>query len=314
MKVPGAARPLNVNLRQMRAFVAIGRLGSFTQAAKLLHTTQPALSARIRELESALAVRLFDRSTRSVLLTQAGEDLLPVVEQVLNDFGSVVERAQDVAGRNTGRIAIAALPSVASGLLPEAIARFRRRYPRITIALRDGVADRILELIRTREVDFGITSVGASDPGFELTPIGTDRIVAVLPRSHPLARRRRLTLAAIVDHPLILMDRDSSVRHAVDATYASAGRMAAPMFEATFMATAVALVRAGLGITLLPSSAHEVRTAADLGVRPIDHPGLLRTIGVMRLKGRSLSPAAEAFVEVLRVESRKRFGAARGTR
>ena len=108
---------LNFNLQQMRAFVAIGRLASFTQAAALMHTTQPTLSARIRELETALDVRLFDRSTRSVRLTQAGEDLLPIVEQVLADLGSVVEQARDVAARKTGRVTLAALPSVASGLM-----------------------------------------------------------------------------------------------------------------------------------------------------------------------------------------------------
>lgn len=304
----------NVNLRQMRAFVAIGRLSSFTQAAALLHTTQPALSARIRELEEALAVRLFDRSTRSVRLTQAGEDLLPAVEQVLSDFGSVVERARDVASRNTGRVSVAALPSVSSELLPATLARFRRHYPRITIGLRDAVADRVMEAIRNREVDLGVTSVAAVDPGFEVTPLGTDRIVALFPRAHPLASRRRLSLAMLVDSPLILMDRDSSVRHMVDATYAAAGRMASPMFEATFMSTAVGLVRAGLGVTLLPSSAYEVRTAKDLAVRPIDHPGLERTIGVLRLKGRSLSPAAEAFVAALKVESRRRFHPPRARR
>ena len=120
---------MNVNLRQMRAFVAIGRLASFTQAAALLHTTQPALSARIRELEDALDVRLFDRNTRSVQLTHAGEDLLPVVEQVLADLGSVVERARDVATRNTGRVAVAALPSVSSELLPATVARFGAAIP-----------------------------------------------------------------------------------------------------------------------------------------------------------------------------------------
>jgi LysR family transcriptional regulator, carnitine catabolism transcriptional activator len=304
---------LNVSVRQMRAFVAIGRLASFTQAAALLHTTQPALSARIRELEDALAVRLFDRNTRSVQLTRAGEDLLPVVEQVLNDLGSVIERAKDVAARNTGRVAVAALPSVSSELLPATVARIRRRHPGITIGLRDAVADRVIELIRNREVDFGVTSVGG-DPGFEFIPLGSDRIVAVLPREHPLAGRRKLTLAMLVEHPLILMDRDSSVRHMVDATYAALGRMSAPMFEATFMSTAVGLVRAGLGVTLLPSSAHEVRTATDLAVRTIDHPGLERTIGVLRLKGRSLSPAAEAFVAALAEEAKSRFSRPRRER
>jgi DNA-binding transcriptional LysR family regulator len=290
---------LNVSLRQVQAFVAIGRLASFTRAAAMLHTTQPALSARIRELEDALAIRLFDRNTRSVQLTRAGEDLLPVVEQLLADFGSMVKRAQDVADRSTGRVAIAALPSVSSRLLPNLLARFRKRHPGIVVALRDALADRVLDLVRNREVDFGVTSLGAADRELEFTPLGSDRIVAVLPPGHPLARVRKLAVASLVDHPLILMDRDSSVRHIVDATYASLGRMPAPMFEATFMATAVGLVRAGLGVTLLPSSAHEVAAATDLVTREIDHPGLVRTIGALRLRGRSPSPAAEALLAAL---------------
>ena len=278
----------------------------------MLFTTQPALSARIRELEEALALRLFDRNTRSVQLTRAGEDLLPVVEQVLSDLGSVLDRARDVAARSTGRVAVAALPSVSSGLLPSTIARFRGRYPGVRIGLRDGVADRVLELIRSREVDFGVTSAVGGDPGLEFTGLFNDRIVAVLPRAHPLSRRRKLTLTMLVEHPLVQMDRDSSVRHLVDATYASLGRMSAPLFEATFMSTAVGLVRAGLGVALLPSSAHEVRTATDLAVRVIEHPGLERTIGVLRLRGRSLSPAAEAFVSTLVEVSRLRPGRGRG--
>ena len=293
---------VNVSLRQVQAFVAIGRLSSFTRAAAMLHTTQPALSARIRELEDALAIRLFDRNTRAVQLTRAGEDLLPIVEQLLADFGSMVKRAQDVADRSTGRVAIAALPSVSSRLLPNALAGFRKQHPGIVVALRDGLADRVLELVRNREVDFGVTSLGAADRELEFTPLATDRIVAVLPPAHPLARARRLGMAALIEHPLILMDRDSSVRHLVDATYASLGRMPAPMFEATFMATAVGLVRAGLGVTLLPSSAHEVAAAKDLVVRAIDHPGLVRTIGALRLRGRSLSPAAQALYAKLALD------------
>ena len=304
----------DVNVRQMRAFATIARIGSFTRAAALLHTTQPALSARIRELEGALGVRLFDRSTRSVRLAQAGEDLLPVVEQVLRDLASVVERARDVTSGRTGRVIVAALPSVASALLPAAVARFRRRYPGITVGLRDALADRVLDALRSGEVDLAVTSIGAGASGFDITPLGSDRIVLVTQRKHPLASRRRLSLAMIGDHPLILMDRDSSVRHMVDAAYAASGRMAAPVFEATFMSTAVGLVRAGLGITLLPSSAYEVHAANDLAVRAIDHPGLERTIGVMRVKGRSLSLAANAFVASLIAESKERARSRRPAR
>ncbi len=184
----------NVSVRQMRAFVAIGRLKSFTQAAALLHSTQPALSARIRELEIALDLRLFDRNTRSVRLTQAGEDLLPVVAQVLADLGSLLERAKDVATRNTGRVTIAALPSISSELLPATVARFARRYPGVSIGMRDAVADRVLELVRNREVDFGVTSVGGGDPKLDFTPLLFDRIVAVL-AALPSARASAQALA-----------------------------------------------------------------------------------------------------------------------
>src|SRR5262245_65782791 len=97
---------MNINLRQLRAFVSIGRLGSFTRAAEALHATQPALSAQIRELEESLGVKLFDRSTRSVTLTQAGEDLMPSVDTVLTDLSSVGDRGRDVARHNTGRVTV----------------------------------------------------------------------------------------------------------------------------------------------------------------------------------------------------------------
>src|SRR4051794_19199597 len=109
---------MNVDMRQLRAFSTIGRVGSFTKAAAALFTTQPALSAQIRHLEEALDLRLFDRSTRAVTLTQAGRDLLPVVDRVLADVGAVIAQARNVAHMNVGRVAVAALPSVSSTMLP----------------------------------------------------------------------------------------------------------------------------------------------------------------------------------------------------
>src|SRR4029450_9462560 len=139
---------MNINLRQLRAFVSIGRLGSFTKAADALHATQPALSAQIRELEESLGVKLFDRSTRSVTLTQAGEDLMPVVDNVLGDIGSVVARARDVAPRNTGGGTGGGLPSLSATLMPEVVARMRALHPGISIVMKDALAERILGLIR----------------------------------------------------------------------------------------------------------------------------------------------------------------------
>jgi len=296
---------MNINLRQLRAFVSIGRLGSFTKAADALHATQPALSAQIRELEESLGVKLFDRSTRSVTLTQAGEDLLPVVDNVLGDLGSVVARARDVARRNTGRVTVAALPSLSATLMPDVVARMRALHPGIAIVIKDALAERILGLIRADEVDLALTSAPPTDPQLQFTPLMNDRMVAVLPPGHPLASARTVKLADILDSSLVLMDRDSSVRRIVDGACASIGRMAEPAYEAAYMSTAIGLVRAGLGTTLLPSSAAELRGALDIVVRDLDAPRVERQLGILKQRRRAYSPAAEAFVSVLDAVARE---------
>jgi DNA-binding transcriptional LysR family regulator len=291
---------MNINLRQLRAFVSIGRLRSFTKAAEALHATQPALSAQIRDLEEALGVKLFDRSTRSVTLTQAGFDLMPSVDTVLTDLSSVVARARDVAKRNTGRVAVGALPSLAATLMPGVIAKMREAHPGIVVVVRDALAERAIALLRADEVDLALTSAPPPDRELTFSPLFADRMVAVLPHAHPLAKAKTMRLADLLDLPLVLMDRDSSVRRIVDGACASIGRLATPAYEAAFMATAIGLVRAGLGATLLPSSASELLAAGDLVIRDLDAPRIERELGIVKQRRRAYSPAAEALVAMLR--------------
>ncbi|HEV8257934.1 MAG TPA: LysR family transcriptional regulator [Casimicrobiaceae bacterium] len=298
---------MNISLRQLRAFAAVAQLASFTKAADALHATQPALSAQIQELEDALGVRLFDRSTRSVTITKAGRDLLPVVDKILADVSLVMTHARDVARKNVGRVVIAALPSVSSTLLPQEVVRFRALHPGVAVTIKDALAERIVRMIRDDEVDFGLTSAPASDAQLEFTPLASDHMVAVLPRRHPLAAAKRLDLADLLDGPLILMDRDSSVRRIVDQACAALGRIATPAHEPAFMATAIGMVRAGLGATVLPSSAFETTTASDLVVHTLDHPQLTRQLGILKKRERSHSPAAAAFVETLREHAKDWF-------
>jgi LysR family transcriptional regulator, carnitine catabolism transcriptional activator len=305
---------MNISLRQLRTFATIGRLGSYTRAAEALHATQPALSAQINELEGMLGVRLFDRSTRSVAMTQAGRDLLPVVEKILADVGLVLTHARDIAEKNVGRVTVAALPSVSSTLLPHAVAQFRTRHPGVTITLRDALAGRVVEMIRADSVDFGLTSDPGSDPQLEFRSLASDRMVAVLPGKHPLAGAKRIDLRDLLDTPLILMNRESSVRRVVDAACAAIGRIAAPAYEPEFMATAIGMVRAGLGATLLPSSALEIAAASDLVVHPLDDPRLTRQLGILRKRQRAFSPAAEAFVADLETFITRRFGTKKSPR
>jgi DNA-binding transcriptional LysR family regulator len=290
---------MDVNLRQMRAFMAVARFGSFTRAAQLLHLSQPALTVQIRQLEQALGVRLFDRNTRTVSLTAVGRELIPAFQRLLQEFDAVVVNAKDLSAKRHGVVRLACLPSFASTILPGIIAQFRRRHPRVSFVLKDAVGKRILGMVRADDVDFGIGVADAEEPGLETLYLMQDRMHVVFPSRHPLARARKVTLEVLRNYPLVLMDPESSVRAIVDAAFARTGRLAVPACEATYMSSAIGMVRAGLGVTILPSTAMELRANPRLRSKPIEDAGLTRRIVIVRKARRSLSPAAESFVDEL---------------
>ncbi|HEX2115189.1 MAG TPA: LysR family transcriptional regulator [Alphaproteobacteria bacterium] len=290
---------MDVNLRQIRAFMAVARFGSFTRAAQLLHLSQPALTVQIRQLEQGLGVRLFDRNTRTVSLTAVGRELIPAFQRLLQEFDAVVVNAKDLAAKRHGVVRLACLPSFASTVLPEIIAGFRRRHPRVSFVLKDAVGKRILSMVRGEEVDFGIGVAAAEEPDLETLYLMQDRMHVVFPARHPLARARNVSLDNLRAYPLVLMDPESTVRALVDAAFARRGRLAVPACEATYMSSAIGMVRAGLGVTILPSTAMELRANPRLRSKPIDDPGLTRRIVIVRKAKRSLSPAAESFIDEL---------------
>jgi LysR family transcriptional regulator, carnitine catabolism transcriptional activator len=298
---------MNITLRQLQAFCTVARLGSFTKAANALHTTQPALSVQIGQLEEALRLRLFDRTTRAVAITRVGEELLPRAERTLAELAGIIDSASGLGAKNAGRVVVAALPSVASSFLPEAIASFRAKFPNVDIVLRDGLGGQIADLLRSGEVDFGVTGEAASDAELHFAVLGSDEMMAVTIPGHPLEKLKRVTLEALLEHPLILMSLGSSVRRLVDSAFAERGMLVSPVQEPVYMSTAVAMVRAGLGVALLPSSASELRAASDLRCHHIAHRGMSRQIGIVLKRGRSLSPAAEEFERFLRSLARKWF-------
>src|SRR5215813_424397 len=172
---------IDLNLRQMQSFITVARLGSFTRAAHLLHLSQPALTKQIRQLEETLGVRLLDRNTRMVGLTRIGKELAPVVDQLLREIEAVVVNTKELAEKSRGVIRVAALPSISSTILPRAVARFKKSYPGISLVLKDVLAGRLVTMVKTEEVDFGIGSLNGTDPEVRFTPFLTDRIVVVFP-------------------------------------------------------------------------------------------------------------------------------------
>ncbi|ALK30648.1 LysR family transcriptional regulator [Burkholderia plantarii] len=293
---------MDLNLRELRAFVTVAQAGNFTRAAARLHLSQPALTVQIRRLEQTVGARLFDRNSRSVALTQTGRELLPLLQRSLDDMERVLRDARALGDGTAGTVRLACLPTFAASVLPDLIREFRRQVPQARFEIRDGVASAVDALVRGEEVDLGLTGGERVDPALEVLHAGSDRLVVVCPRGHPLARRRRVTAADLAAHPLVLTARGTSVRAVVDtalAAPAGAGRLPEVACEPTYMMTAVAMVRGGLGVTILPASAREVLAEPELVTRPIADAAFARPVALVKRRGRTLPRIAEAFAAAL---------------
>jgi DNA-binding transcriptional LysR family regulator len=184
-------------------------------------------------------------------------------------------------------------------VLPELVQDLKKAVPRVSFHVRDVVASMVNTLVRNEEADIGLTGGQLDDAAFEVLHAGIDRLVAVFPKRHALARRRRITLADLAAVPLVLTAPGTSVRAVVDSAFANARCTPEIACEPTYMMTAVAMARAGLGVTILPASAREVRAEPELIVRAVDDPAFTRPIALIKKRGRTLPPVTETFVSML---------------
>ena len=288
------------DLRHVRAFLTAARIGNFTRAAAELHISQSAFTVQIRQLEDALGVTLFDRSKRRVALTAAGRDVLPPLERILIDAEAVVAQTRQLTGLRRGVVRVAALPSIAAQLLPQAIHKFRQMYPGITVQISDVTGETLVDQVRREEVDFGIGSRMRVDREIAASPLLVDRLCAFAPPGHLLARRDSVSLRDLVQHPLILTARDSSVREILERALRHEKLPLNISWETNYMSTAIGLVSAGLGIAVLPEAAAGLDRARDTRRLSISRPVLSRKVEILRRKDRSLSSAAEKMAEVLK--------------
>ncbi len=288
--------------RQFNAFLTVARLGNFTRAAAKLAISQSTLTVQIRNLEQTLGVRLFDRNRRQVSLTTSGRALITPIDDIVERIESLVARTQDESALRRGIVTIAALPSITGSVLPPIIASFISSNPGIKVRIHDVVAQRIVDLVKSGDVDFGIGSLTRKDREVIAEPLWTDNLWVFVDREHPLAAKRSVRLTDLRQVPLILTTRDSSVRQLFDKAADRARVVFSPVFEAHYMSTALALARAGLGAAVLPESAIKPLHDAQLVAVPIRQPAVQRKVVLIVKAGRSLPKAAALLVERLRKE------------
>ncbi|MGH6625234.1 MAG: LysR family transcriptional regulator [Burkholderiaceae bacterium] len=290
-------KSINLSVRDLEAFIALAQTQHFTRAAERCHLSQSAFSQRIRRLEDAAGLRLFERSTRQVALTPEGELFAEEVRRIEHDMRAAFANLQDLAQRRVGRVAVAALPSVAAVWMPQVIARYRVLNPLIEVELFDTLASTSLAMLREGRVDLAITA-GGDLREFETQVLRRERYFFVCRADHPLAGKRSLSLAQLAGQEMIQLARSSSVRQHLESLPEIQGLRSSSL-EVEHLATLAGLVAQGLGVTVVPELTLFHFGREGLRACPVRDASLRRPIVLARRKGKALSVAAQAMVELI---------------
>ena len=290
--------PINITLRQLRGFVALAEAKSFRRAAANLNVSQSALSTAILQLEDSLDVKLFDRTTRSVELTQIGRDILPPIRRVLGDLNLTFADVRNVAMGQKGAVTVSCHYSVATRVVPDLLVEFRKAHPKVTVHILDNTNKAIVRSILTNEADVGVCSQADFDEALHFEPVLEDRYCAVVPPDHELTRITKVTWDRLLEEPFVAMAQGTDVRDILDIKLRPLGFDISPVYEASHAVSILRMVRRGLGVSALPDLVLDT-SDEKVSTLCLDEPRLTREIGVLTSKSRSLSPAASAFREHL---------------
>jgi DNA-binding transcriptional LysR family regulator len=291
---------INFDLNDLQAFRAVVENGSFRKAADAIRITQPALSRRIEKLESALNVKLFERTTRKVSLTTVGLAFLPQVERMLDDLDIALMSISEVASTRMGHVTIACVPSAAYYFMPQVISAFHRLYPRIKVRVLDASANEVNGAVALGEADFGVSFSGtlAAEVDFEL--LLQERYVVACRRDHPLAEREQVTWEEMYEYDYISLDKTSGNRMVLDQALLRSPAKKPSICETRHVTTMIGLVEAGLGVAAVPSIAMPAAGHPILVSVPLIEPEVLRNVGLIKRRGRTLTPAAIELEQLVR--------------
>jgi len=285
---------MNIKYRQIKGFLLAARLGSFKKAAAALSITQPSFSILMKELEENLGVPLFDRTTRRCTLTHGGQVFQKEVSGAMEGLEEAFLHMKEFGAGRRGQLTIAALGSLSFGIIPQALSEFQKRYPEVRITLREMRNNQVFEAVRVREAELGMGSLLKADSSLTFVPLFTDRLMLIVPVGHPLegSTARWKTLEK---YPYIMMTKGPA-EYAIRANNVQINLA----FEVDHVATALAMVRHGLGITALPSSVLPSLSMDGLAQVEISAPMATRILGAAYRKGAYLSAPAANFLEMLK--------------
>ncbi|QZY95936.1 LysR family transcriptional regulator [Pantoea dispersa] len=293
---------MNYTLRQLRTFVAVAQHGSFSQAGQAIGLSQSAVSHSIKELEAEMGVRLLDRTTREVLLSEAGQQLATRLERLLEELNTTLLDVRSYGEQRSGTVRVAASQTPSAHLMPQCLASSQLRYPDIRVILHDRVQQWVLQSVRNAEVDFGIVIGPLQDADFDSEEILQEPFLLLCHQHDALAQVPQAQWSMLAGRAMVLQDYASGSRLLVDAALQRLALNVQVVQEIGHPATLYPMVEAGIGISILPALALPLPSGRKLTVRRL-YPEINRSLMLIKRKNRSLTPAAEAIWQEVRQQA-----------
>jgi DNA-binding transcriptional LysR family regulator len=290
-----------VHIETLKTFCDVVESGSLSKAAKLNFVSQSAVSQQLNALERRYDRRLLERGRgQPVTPTEAGRLLYAEGKAILARFGALDQRLRQRAEAMTGTVRVATVYSVGLHALPPYVKQFLRAHPQVNVRVEYSRTDKVYEACIDGTIDFGIVAQPPRRPQLEIILLKPDPLVLVCSREHSLTRRRRVKLSSIAGEAFVAFDRDVPTRKAIDRLLKERGVSVTIVTEFDNIETIKRSVEAGLGVSILPENTvrTEVRAKTLSALAFSDGP-FTRSIGIIRRKGRELTPTTQAFLELL---------------
>lgn len=292
-----------MEMHQLRYVVAVARTGNFSRAAEQCHIAQPSLSQQIQKLEEELGERLFDRMKRIAKLTPHGKAFLPHAVRILEEVDAAHREVTAAQNLLRGTIAVGVLPTIAPYLLPAVIAEFALAFPGLEIVVQEDTTARLLAMLQACELDFALTSLPIHDDRFVVRELFAEELLLAVPPGHRLARRRAVKAADLNGERLIVLKEGHCLGDQV-LNFCERGDLHPKIsFRSAQLETIQALVRAGVGVSLIPAMAVRDNDPDGLTYRSFVAPRPGRKIVTLWPRQRPPSRAATEFIEMIKNRS-----------
>jgi len=288
-----------MEMQQLRYVVAVARTGNFSRAAEQCHVAQPSLSQQIQKLEDELGERLFDRMKREAKLTPHGEALLPRAVKILEEVDAAKREACEARSLLRGRLTIGVLPTIAPYLLPGVLAAFGDKFPRVEIEVQEDTTARLIKLAEAYEIDFALASRPIQDHRMEVKDLFSEELRLALPPGHPLMNKRTVSLADLEKERLIVMREGHCLGDQVLNFCERRDLKPTINFRSAQLETIQALVRSGVGISLVPAMAAHANREDLPEYRSLPAPRPERKLVALWPRQRPLGRAANEFLKTI---------------